>query len=82
MPDVCPTLEYWSLQNMSYQVLVYLNSKLFNSYVHILLRDSNCERFVQSWPGTVPSMAVTVPVEPDPIFIFKFYDSFQFLFVW
>ena len=27
MPDVCPTLEYWSLQNMSYQVLVYLNSK-------------------------------------------------------
>ena len=28
MPDVCPTLEYWSLQNMSYQILVYLNSKL------------------------------------------------------
>ena len=28
MPDVCPTLEYWSMQNMSYQILVYLNSKL------------------------------------------------------
>jgi len=25
LPGVCPTLEYWSMQNMSYQVLVYLN---------------------------------------------------------